>query len=69
MIGGSRRTRTMPVVLFCPNLKCRAVLQVPETARGKKVRCGQCGTAFIVPPKTRAKTEKPASAKPADAPT
>ena len=55
----------MSVVLFCPNLKCRAVLQVSEKTRGKKVRCGQCGTAFMVP----IKTEKPAPAKPVDAPT
>jgi predicted Zn finger-like uncharacterized protein len=59
----------MSVVLFCPNLKCRAVLQVSEKTRGKKVRCGQCGTAFMVPVKTPAKTEKPAPAKPVDAPT
>lgn len=52
----------MPVVLFCPNLKCRAVLQVAETARGKKVRCGQCGTAFLVP----IKAQEPEPAKPVD---
>ena len=42
----------MPVTLLCPNLKCRSVLQVPDKARGQKVRCGQCGTAFVVPIKT-----------------
>ena len=41
----------MPVTMLCPNLKCRAVLQVPDSKRGKKVRCGQCGTAFMVPHK------------------
>ncbi len=41
----------MAVTLFCPNLKCRSILQVPDNTRGKKVRCGQCGTTFIVPPK------------------
>ena len=40
----------MAVTLFCPNLKCRSILQVPDSTRGKKVRCGQCGTTFIVPP-------------------
>ena len=41
----------MPVTLMCPSLKCRAVLQVSDKMRGKKVRCGQCGTAFMVPNK------------------
>lgn len=48
------------VTLLCPNLRCRAVLQVPETVRGKTVRCGHCGTVFAVPP---AKPAKPESAK------
>lgn len=39
----------MAVTLFCPNLKCRSILQVPESTRGKKVRCGQCSTTFFVP--------------------
>lgn len=41
----------MAVTLFCPNLKCRSILQVPDSTRGKKVKCGQCGTAFFVPAK------------------
>jgi predicted Zn finger-like uncharacterized protein len=39
----------MPVTLLCPNLRCRAVLQVPDQVRGKTVRCGHCGTVFSVP--------------------
>lgn len=39
----------MPVTLLCPSLRCRAVLQVPDTVRGKAVRCGHCGTVFSVP--------------------
>ena len=39
----------MVVTLFCPNLRCRSILQVPDSTRGKKVRCGQCGTTFVVP--------------------
>ena len=39
----------MPVTLYCPNLKCRVILQVPERARGKKVRCAACQTTFYVP--------------------
>ncbi len=54
----------MPVVMYCPNLQCRAIVQVPEKARGQKVRCGQCGTAFLVPPKPG----KPPAPKPADLP-
>jgi len=37
------------VIIICPNLRCRSVLQVPEAVRGKKVRCGHCGTPFVVP--------------------
>jgi len=39
----------MPVTLLCPNLRCRAILQVPDACRGKKVRCGQCGITLAVP--------------------
>ena len=39
----------MAITLQCPRLSCRTVLQVPETVRGKRVRCGECGVAFIVP--------------------
>ncbi len=35
--------------LICPNLKCRAVLAVPPQARGKTVRCRQCGMRVNVP--------------------
>lgn len=37
------------VRLICPNLKCRAVLSVPVHARGKNVRCRQCGMRVKVP--------------------
>ncbi len=41
--------------IMCPNLKCRAVLGVPQEARGKLVRCRACGTAIRVPvPKVQA---------------
>ncbi len=35
--------------IMCPNLVCRKVLAVPNTARGKTVRCKACGTAIRVP--------------------
>ena len=28
--------------IMCPNLKCRSILVVPETARGKNVKCSNC---------------------------
>ncbi len=53
----------MSVTLICPNLKCRTILQVPDSTRGKKVRCSRCGRDFMVPaPKT------PAGKAPAEAP-
>ncbi len=46
----------MAVTLFCPNLSCRMVLEVPDKTRGRRVRCSRCGTNFIVPEKAPAKT-------------
>lgn len=37
--------------LMCPNLRCRTLLAVPVTARGKNVRCRLCGTRIQVPTK------------------
>lgn len=61
----------MAITLFCPHLKCRCILQVPDNTRGKRVRCGQCGTTFLVPDrpppakaaKAAAETEDEAKAK------
>ena len=39
----------MSIRILCPNLKCRAILTVPETTRGKKVRCGHCAAVLMVP--------------------
>ena len=39
----------MAITILCPNLRCRTVLSVPDGVRGKKVRCSQCGIAFLVP--------------------
>jgi predicted Zn finger-like uncharacterized protein len=46
----------MPVTILCPKLTCRAVLRVPDSVRGKRIRCGECGTAFMVPEQQIAKT-------------
>lgn len=46
--------------IMCPNLLCRKVLAVPQSARGKTVRCRACTTAIRIP-------EKPGEPKPAAA--
>lgn len=38
-----------PVRILCPNLGCRKVLAVPQSARGKTVRCRSCSTSIRVP--------------------
>jgi len=42
------------VRLICPNLKCRKILSVPDSARGKKVRCRGCGMRVQIPMKEAA---------------
>jgi RNase P subunit RPR2 len=37
------------VRIMCPNLACRKVLAVPLSARGKTVRCKNCGTNIRIP--------------------
>lgn len=46
------------VRIICPNLSCKKVLAVPESARGKTVRCKACHTAIRVP---EAQSPQPAS--------
>lgn len=58
------------IIVLCPHLRCRAALQVPETARGKQVRCGHCGTNFKVPLKETRQAAPPAPvATPIEPPT
>jgi len=57
----------MAVTVLCPKLTCRAVLRVPEQVRGKRIRCGECGTAFTVPNKAP-KPVSPRKKEPAPAP-
>ena len=57
----------MSIRLFCPNLICRMVLEVPEQTRGRRVRCSHCGMTFLVPKKAeRAKPKPAAPAAPAN---
>ena len=52
------------VRIICPNLKCRTILSVPGSARGKSVRCRSCGTRVSVP---NVKSMQPKAVKPEDA--
>lgn len=47
---------------MCPNLTCRKVLAVPKAARGKTVRCRNCGTMIRIPEEK----PKPQPQQPAD---
>ena len=45
--------------IMCPNLTCRRILSVPSAARGKTVRCRNCGTNIKVPqPKVAAEAKE-----------
>ncbi len=43
--------------IICPNLTCRSLLSVPANARGKVVRCRQCGTNIKIPQAAKTSTE------------
>ena len=51
------------VTIVCTNLKCRAVLSVPDSARGKKVRCSRCGQALVIPAKHNPPESRPPQAE------
>lgn len=55
---------TSAVRLLCPNLKCRTILAVPESARGKTVRCRSCGMRIQVPAGQSAKPSEEAAPAP-----
>ncbi|MEM9883088.1 MAG: hypothetical protein AAF800_09255 [Planctomycetota bacterium] len=55
---------TCAVRLLCPNLKCRSILSVPVSARGKTVRCRNCSMRIQVPAPKAAPAE-PAPEEPA----
>ncbi len=60
----------MAVTIQCPNLTCRSILQIPDKVRGKRIRCGKCGSCFIVPAgsQPRATGDAKAPKKPAKTP-
>ena len=39
--------------IMCPSLQCRRVLAVPESARGRTVKCKNCGTTVRIPVKAQ----------------
>jgi len=39
----------MAITLMCPNLRCRKILAVPDSARGSSVRCAYCQQILVVP--------------------
>jgi hypothetical protein len=53
MIGHKVETAPPPaprrVSVMCPNLKCRAILVVPQEARGANVQCGVCKQLVRIP--------------------
>ncbi|MEZ6318989.1 MAG: hypothetical protein R3B49_09595 [Phycisphaerales bacterium] len=53
------------VRIMCPNLTCRKILAVPKIARGKTVRCRNCGTMIRIP-EEKPKTTEPTGADTAD---
>lgn len=57
-------TTNANVMMICPNLKCRKVLQVPAKYRGQQVKCHYCNSLFTVP-QAKSQDAAPASS-PAD---
>ena len=47
--------------LMCPNLKCKSVLSVPKEARGRLIRCRNCGSTIQVPQRSPKAQDKPAA--------
>jgi RNase P subunit RPR2 len=57
-----------PIRIMCPNLTCRKVLGVPKTARGKTVRCRNCGTNIRIPNESNTFPSQQAQKPPAATP-
>ena len=62
LVGISEAIETMSIRILCPNLKCRAILTVPDDTRGKKVGCGHCSSVLMVP-KVQTTVKAPATAE------
>lgn len=57
---------TGTIKMMCPNLRCKAVLGVPTEARGRTVRCRNCGCNIKIP--KNKPVAKPVETDTADAP-
>ena len=55
---------TGTIRMICPNLRCRAILSVPGTARGRNVRCRSCGQKVAVPATSKTPAKTPPAAEP-----
>lgn len=45
----ARGEMPMPIHAICPSLRCRRILELPESVRGHEVNCRYCGMHFRVP--------------------
>ncbi|MCA9296302.1 MAG: hypothetical protein KC983_07285 [Phycisphaerales bacterium] len=55
---------TKLIRIKCPNLGCCRILAIPSTARGKLVRCRQCGTVIRIPQVQQAPVEAEVDGRP-----
>ena len=56
--AGWIKKQRMAITIICPNLLCRGILQVPDSVRGRRVRCGKCGKDFLVPTLSQEKSKQ-----------
>jgi hypothetical protein len=67
-MGDDGKLRDDVVRIMCPKLGCQRILAVPIGARGKLVRCRNCGTNIKIPlkgasqPAERPRVERPDAA-------
>jgi hypothetical protein len=60
VMGPGPGHRTMPQTTQCPNPSCRTVLNIPDAAVGRRLRCPKCGSKFHAgTPGTKPPTSSP----------
>ena len=59
--GSAAHDEDSVIRIICPNLKCKAILSVPERARGRSVRCRMCGMRVRIPALAAASSKSPAA--------
>jgi ribosomal protein S27E len=65
LLERERQMSSDTVRIMCPNLVCRKVLAVPKSARGKTVKCRNCGISIRIPAGGSAPAKPTDSAPPA----